>query len=133
MPNELLNDILVPHGSTKNATYEVRQKEALDWPLERLFLADFIGSVLGRAMRNENLGEKLIRHQRRFARRVVSRRDEKLVGRHLASPRSGDQLDLRAQSNESRPQARRADKVSRTAVPQNGVILVLTIGNQRFA
>lgn len=33
MPNELLTEILVPHGSTKNATYEVRQKEALDWPL----------------------------------------------------------------------------------------------------
>lgn len=33
MPNELLTEILVPHGATKNATYEVRQKEALDWPL----------------------------------------------------------------------------------------------------
>jgi xanthine dehydrogenase YagS FAD-binding subunit len=32
-PNELLTEIIVPHGSTKNATYEVRQKEALDWPL----------------------------------------------------------------------------------------------------
>jgi len=33
MPNEPLTEILVPHGATKNATYEVRQKEALDWPL----------------------------------------------------------------------------------------------------
>jgi len=33
MPNELLTEILVPVGATKNATYEVRQKEALDWPL----------------------------------------------------------------------------------------------------
>jgi xanthine dehydrogenase YagS FAD-binding subunit len=32
-PNELLTEILIPHGGTKNATYEVRQKEALDWPL----------------------------------------------------------------------------------------------------
>ena len=32
-PNELLTEVIVPHGGTKNATYEVRQKEALDWPL----------------------------------------------------------------------------------------------------
>jgi xanthine dehydrogenase YagS FAD-binding subunit len=32
-PNELLTEIIVPHAGTKNATYEVRQKEALDWPL----------------------------------------------------------------------------------------------------
>jgi xanthine dehydrogenase YagS FAD-binding subunit len=32
MPNELLTEIMVPAGG-KNATYEVRQKEALDWPL----------------------------------------------------------------------------------------------------
>src|SRR5262249_8357983 len=32
MPNELLTEINIPTGS-KNATYEVRQKEALDWPL----------------------------------------------------------------------------------------------------
>ncbi len=33
-PNELLTDILVPApGGAKSATYEVRQKEALDWPL----------------------------------------------------------------------------------------------------
>jgi len=33
MPNELLTEIVVPHTGAKNATYEVRQKEALDWPL----------------------------------------------------------------------------------------------------
>src|ERR1700704_3928084 len=33
MPNELLTEIVIPHEGTKNATYEVRQKEALDWPL----------------------------------------------------------------------------------------------------
>jgi xanthine dehydrogenase YagS FAD-binding subunit len=33
-PNELVTDILVPPaGGARNATYEVRQKEALDWPL----------------------------------------------------------------------------------------------------
>ncbi len=33
LPNELLTEILVPTAATRNATYEVRQKEALDWPL----------------------------------------------------------------------------------------------------
>ncbi len=32
-PNEILTEILVPAAGVKNATYEVRQKEALDWPL----------------------------------------------------------------------------------------------------
>jgi len=32
-PDEILTEILVPVGAGKNATYEVRQKEALDWPL----------------------------------------------------------------------------------------------------
>ena len=33
-PNELLTDIMVPAaGGARSATYEVRQKEALDWPL----------------------------------------------------------------------------------------------------
>src|SRR5262249_49832430 len=32
-PNELLTEIVIPHSGSKNATYEVRQKEALDWPL----------------------------------------------------------------------------------------------------
>lgn len=32
-PNEVLTEILVPAGSWQTATYEVRQKEALDWPL----------------------------------------------------------------------------------------------------
>jgi xanthine dehydrogenase YagS FAD-binding subunit len=33
-PNEILTEILVPAaGGARNATYEVRQKEALDWPL----------------------------------------------------------------------------------------------------
>src|SRR5207302_430788 len=33
MPGELLTEILVPHTTARSATYEVRQKEALDWPL----------------------------------------------------------------------------------------------------
>lgn len=33
-PNEILTEIVVPPArGTKNATYEVRQKEAIDWPL----------------------------------------------------------------------------------------------------
>lgn len=34
-PNEILTEILIPKASegVRNATYEVRQKEALDWPL----------------------------------------------------------------------------------------------------
>src|SRR5438067_2823361 len=32
-PGELLTEVLIPHSNAKNATYEVRQKEALDWPL----------------------------------------------------------------------------------------------------
>jgi xanthine dehydrogenase YagS FAD-binding subunit len=32
-PNEILTEIIVPAGASRNATYEVRQKEALDWPL----------------------------------------------------------------------------------------------------
>jgi len=33
LPDEILTEIIVPHDGTKNATYEVRQKQALDWPL----------------------------------------------------------------------------------------------------
>jgi xanthine dehydrogenase YagS FAD-binding subunit len=33
LPNELLTEIIVPAGATRNSTYEVREKEALDWPL----------------------------------------------------------------------------------------------------
>jgi xanthine dehydrogenase YagS FAD-binding subunit len=32
-PNEIVTEILIPVPSTKNATYEVRQRELLDWPL----------------------------------------------------------------------------------------------------
>jgi len=33
LPNEILTEILVPNSTVKTSTYEVRQKEALDWPL----------------------------------------------------------------------------------------------------
>ncbi len=33
LPNEILTEIIVPGTPVKSATYEVRQKEALDWPL----------------------------------------------------------------------------------------------------
>jgi xanthine dehydrogenase YagS FAD-binding subunit len=32
-PNEILTEIMVPGAAVRSATYEVRQKEALDWPL----------------------------------------------------------------------------------------------------
>ncbi len=33
-PNEILTEVIIPSGKgVRNATYEVRQKEALDWPL----------------------------------------------------------------------------------------------------
>ncbi|MGB9610138.1 MAG: FAD binding domain-containing protein, partial [Bryobacteraceae bacterium] len=32
-PNEILTEVIIPVTGAKNATYEVRQKEALDWPL----------------------------------------------------------------------------------------------------
>jgi xanthine dehydrogenase YagS FAD-binding subunit len=33
LPGEILTEIVVPEAKTRNAIYEVRQKEALDWPL----------------------------------------------------------------------------------------------------
>src|SRR5689334_5324765 len=33
MPNEILTEIIIPNATVKTATYELRQKEALDWPL----------------------------------------------------------------------------------------------------
>jgi xanthine dehydrogenase YagS FAD-binding subunit len=32
-PNEIVTEILIPTSGMKNATYEVREKDALDWPL----------------------------------------------------------------------------------------------------
>ncbi|MGP8248075.1 MAG: FAD binding domain-containing protein [Bryobacteraceae bacterium] len=32
-PDEILTEIIVPVAATRSATYEVRQREALDWPL----------------------------------------------------------------------------------------------------
>jgi len=32
-PNEILTEIVIPAAAVRSATYEVRQKEALDWPL----------------------------------------------------------------------------------------------------
>jgi len=32
-PDEILTEILVPNSTVRTATYELRQKEALDWPL----------------------------------------------------------------------------------------------------
>jgi xanthine dehydrogenase YagS FAD-binding subunit len=38
-PNEILTEILVPAPATKNATYEVRHREAVDWPLSAAAVA----------------------------------------------------------------------------------------------
>jgi len=32
-PNEILSEIIIPTSKNRNATYEVRHKDALDWPL----------------------------------------------------------------------------------------------------
>ncbi len=32
-PNEILTEVVIPAAAVRNATYEVRQKESLDWPL----------------------------------------------------------------------------------------------------
>jgi xanthine dehydrogenase YagS FAD-binding subunit len=32
-PDEILTEIVIPAGAVRSSTYEVRQKEALDWPL----------------------------------------------------------------------------------------------------
>jgi xanthine dehydrogenase YagS FAD-binding subunit len=49
-PNEILTEIVVPNGATHSATYEVRQKEALDWPLAAASVAIVMkGNVVGSA------------------------------------------------------------------------------------
>lgn len=51
LPNEILVDIQLPaaHG-VKNATYEVRQKEALDWPLAAASVAlQMNGNTVGKS------------------------------------------------------------------------------------
>ena len=49
-PNEILTEILVPAGVTHSATYEVRQKEALDWPLAAASVAVTMkGATVGSA------------------------------------------------------------------------------------
>jgi len=49
-PDEILTEIVVHAGVTHSATYEVRQKEALDWPLAAAAVAIHMkGSVVGSA------------------------------------------------------------------------------------
>lgn len=33
LPNEIVTEVIIPATRTKNATYEVREREAVDWPL----------------------------------------------------------------------------------------------------
>ncbi|MGH9722280.1 MAG: FAD binding domain-containing protein, partial [Bryobacteraceae bacterium] len=50
LPNELLTEIIVPSAASRNATYEVRQKEALDWPLASASVAlTMKGNTVGSA------------------------------------------------------------------------------------
>lgn len=51
LPNEILTEILIPSAAgTKNATYEVRHKDALDWPLATASVAlKMKGSAIDRA------------------------------------------------------------------------------------
>ena len=49
-PNELLTEIVVPAGIRRTATYEVRQKEALDWPLAAASVSlELIGDRVSKA------------------------------------------------------------------------------------
>jgi len=32
-PNEILTEILIPTAATKNSTYEIRERDAIDWPV----------------------------------------------------------------------------------------------------
>ena len=51
MPNEILTEIVIPPGrGMKNATYEVREKDALDWPLATASVAlSMNGGTVGTA------------------------------------------------------------------------------------
>ncbi len=50
-PNEIVTEVVLPGAATKNATYEVRQKDALDWPLATASVAlTMKGASVGSAM-----------------------------------------------------------------------------------
>jgi len=50
-PNEIVTEIVIPAAVTKNATYEVRQKDALDWPLASASVAlTMKGAAVGSAV-----------------------------------------------------------------------------------
>ena len=38
-PNEIVTEILIPTVATKNTTYELREREAMDWPLATASIA----------------------------------------------------------------------------------------------
>ncbi len=49
-PDEILTEIIVPAGGTHSATYEVRQKMALDWPLvAAAVVVEMKGTAVGSA------------------------------------------------------------------------------------
>lgn len=50
LANEILTEVVVPTAPTRNATYEVRQKDALDWPLATCSVAlTMKGAAVGTA------------------------------------------------------------------------------------
>ena len=83
--------------------------------------------------RHDDLGENLVRQQGDLAARLVLGRDEELLHRDFATAGRRHELHLGVQSDQGGTQARSTDEVSRAAVSQDGVILVLAIGNQRLA
>lgn len=62
-PNELVTDILVPIAPGKNATYEVRHKQALDWPIvtASVSLKLFGGKVTGGSVVMGHVGPTPVR------------------------------------------------------------------------
>jgi xanthine dehydrogenase YagS FAD-binding subunit len=49
-PNEILTEVLIPTAKVRNATYEIRQREAVDWPLATASVAlTMDGSSISRA------------------------------------------------------------------------------------
>jgi len=49
-PNEILTEILIPGGAARSATYEVRQRQSLDWPLATASVAlTMKGTAVGSA------------------------------------------------------------------------------------
>jgi xanthine dehydrogenase YagS FAD-binding subunit len=50
LPNEIVTEVLIPAGATRNATYELRERDVLDWPLATASVAlKMKGTAVGSA------------------------------------------------------------------------------------